>query len=174
MLHIAEDNLETMTDTAKKDFTNTKDERAIIINSRFGDLSIDVSRAIYFPKGLYGFKEDLHFALTEFPVEGLEQFKLLQCLNDHSISFPVIASSFQNSFISENDMQECLETVEVDKDNFLMLFIASSNKKPDGSFEVSINTKAPIVMDVELKIAIQYIFTNNKYTVSHRISDSSN
>lgn len=172
MLGAVERNLDVMSDAVKKDFDQLKKEGGNIdIKSRFGELSIDVSKAIYFPKGLYGFKEDLHFALTDFPTPGLEQFKLLQCLNDHTVSFPVIPAGYENIFIDSKDMDECLDTVEVAKENFVMLFIASSNKLADGSFEISINTKAPIVMDASLQIGIQYIFTNNKYSVREKISE---
>lgn len=171
MLVAKEGNFDPMSDAKKEGVFEVKEGEVMTVNSRFGELEIDLSKAIYFPKGLYGFKEDLHFALTDFPVAGLEEFKLLQCLNDHSISLPVIPAGYDNTFISDSDMEECLNTIEVKKENFAMLFIASSNKLPDGKFEVFINTKAPIVMDTSLKVAIQYIFTNNNYSVRHKITD---
>jgi flagellar assembly factor FliW len=140
------------------------------IESRFGALEVDLEKAIYFPKGIYGFKEDLHFALVDFPLKALDNFKLLQCVNDHNVCLPVIPVGYENKLISKEDMDECLETIEVDRENFLMLFISTSKKLADGSFEVSINSKAPIVMDVNLKVGIQYIFTSNKYSTNQIIS----
>lgn len=170
MLQATERNLDIMTDAVKKDSSNITKEKMLKIESRFGDLEIDTAKAIYFPKGIYGFKEDLHFAICDFPQQDLKEFKILQCLNDHSVSFPVILSGYDNQFIEDVDMKECLNTIEVEKENFLMLFIANSRKSPDGSFSVNMNLKAPIVMDVSLQIGIQYIFTNNKYSTSHPVS----
>lgn len=146
---------------------NLPEEGKEIIKSRFGEIEIDYSKAIFFPKGLYGFPPELHFALVKFPNPNLQAFNLLQCLNDHSISFPVFPVAYNNEFIHEKDMNECIKAIEVSHENFAMLFIASSEKSDDGSFKVSINTKAPIVLDVNLQMAVQYIFTNNKYPTKH-------
>ncbi len=147
---------------------SSKDGEIITVQSRFGELTIDLSKAIYFPKGIYGFPEDLHFALCSFPTirEDLENFKILQCLNDHSISIPVIPASFDNNFIEKADMEECQKVVEVKKEDMAVLFIVSSQKQGEGFFRLLMNTKAPIVIDTKLQMAVQYVFTNNKYAVS--------
>ncbi|HCR85752.1 MAG TPA: hypothetical protein DIV86_03645 [Alphaproteobacteria bacterium] len=141
----------------------------INIKSRFGELEIDMSKAIFFPKGIYGFPENLHFALVNFPNPQLQAFKILQCLNDHSISFPVLVAGYNNQFIHEKDMRECSEIVEVSHSDMAVMFIANSEKGGAGEHAVSINTKAPIIIDVNLQMAVQYIFTNNKYTIRHML-----
>lgn len=148
---------------AKSEF---KDKSEIItVKSRFGEISIDLSKAIYFPKGIYGFPEDLHFSLQNFPKisKDFEVFKFLQCLNDHSISLPVLPVGYDNNFIKKEDMDECQKITEVKKENFLMLLILTSQKQDEGFFRLFINTKAPIVVDTSLQMAVQHIFTNNKY-----------
>ena len=145
-----------------------KDGNEIVtILSRFGEIHADVTKSIYFPKGILGFPENLHFVLLNFPHadESLQQFKILQCLNDHSISFPVIPAGFKNDFIDAADMEECISSVEVKKENFAMLFITSSQKQGEGLFRLFMNTKAPIVIDTSIQMAVQYVFTNNKYSI---------
>ncbi len=139
------------------------------VNSRFGEFSIDLSKAIYFPKGLFGFVPELHFSLMNFPKQEFEQFKILQCVNDENISLPVIPSGFDNPFIEPKDMAELLSVTEVKKEDFLLLFIASSVKKPNGNYEVFVNTKAPIVIDTKLQMGVQHVFTNNKYSVRQAV-----
>ncbi len=143
----------------------------INIKSRFGEISADPEKAIFFPKGIPGFPENLHFSLVGFPTlrPDLEQFKILQCLNDHSISFPVLPIGLDNKFFEKEDMEECLKTVEVKRNDFAMLLIVSSTKQPDGSFRLFVNTKAPIVIDTSLQMAIQYVFTNNKYNIREEL-----
>ena len=146
---------------------NLKSGEIVTIKSRFGDVEVDVSKAIYFPKGILGFPENLHFALLNFPSPrpDLSQFKILQCINDHSISLPVLPVAYENNFIEKADMEECIKSVEVKKENFAMLFIMSSQKQMEGFFRLFINTKAPIIIDTSLQMAVQYVFTNNKYNV---------
>jgi flagellar assembly factor FliW len=152
------------------DFQKSQGEQ-IKIKSRFGEITVELEKAIYFPKGLYGFPEDLHFAISHFPNSTkLDQFSILQCINDHSISLPVMPCGYNNPFIDEKDMEICLDTVDVPKEQFAMLFIATSKKNKEGSFEISINSKAPIIIDTKLQIAVQYIFTNNKYSINQKIA----
>jgi flagellar assembly factor FliW len=139
------------------------------IETRFGVLEVDYKKAIYFPKGIYGFPENLHFALLNFPNPELDSYKILQCLNDFSVSFPVVAKGYNNEFIHEKDMSECANSVEVKHEDMALLFIATSEKETNGKYKVAINAKAPIVVDVKLQMAIQYIFTNNKYSTKHYI-----
>lgn len=146
----------------------------IEIKNRFGTFHADITKAIYFPKGIYGFPEDLHFVLLNFNNENpdLNSFKILQCLNDHSVALPVFPAGYKNSFIEEADMKECISTVEVKEENFAMLFIVSSQKQGDGFFRIFLNTKAPIIIDSSLQMAVQHIFTNNKYSVSQPLDAS--
>ncbi len=150
----------------KMKFSGNPDE-ILSIKSRFGEISIDLSKAIYFPKGIFGFPENLHFALANFPSEReeLQYFKILQCINDHSISIPVLPAAYENRFIDAADMEECIKTVEVKKENLAMLFIVSSSKQMDGFFRLFVNTKAPVVVDTSLQMAVQYVFSDNKYSV---------
>ncbi len=164
--------LASHTNTAKMDTRATnltsKDGEIVTISTRFGELTADLSKAIYFPKGIYGFPEDLHFVLLSFPTirEDLENFKILQCLNDHSVSIPVLPASYNNSLIDPEDMADCINTTEIKKEDFAMLFIVSSQKQGEGFFRLFLNTKAPIVIDTKLQMAVQHVFTNNKYMVS--------
>jgi flagellar assembly factor FliW len=158
---------ETMVTATKE----KKNENIITVQSRFGDLTVDQSKAIFFPNGIYGFPENLHFVITSFPNPALDKFQILQCLNDHSISFPILMAGYENNVIDEKDMQNCLNDVEVTEENFGMMFILSSQKNSEGKFEVYANTKAPLVIDTSLKIGIQYVFTNSKYSLKQKISE---
>ncbi len=164
--------LSLMEQTEKKEiFSNNLGKQGIIsVSSRFGDYEIDISKAIYFPRGILGFKPDIHFALVNFNKQGLENFKVLQCVEDNSLSLPVLPSSLKNNIIDAKDMQECIKSLEISEENVAVLFVSSSTKKADGSFDVYINAKAPIIVDTKNQVAIQYVFTNAKYSIKHKIS----
>ena len=164
-------NEELMTSAKQKTEPETKQE-LVEIESRFGKINVDKAKSIFFPNGIYGFPENLHFALANFPNSNLSQFSILQCLNDYSISFPVLPSGFENSLIEDTDMEICLQEVEVEKENFAMLFILSSQKDETGGFSLFANTKAPIIIDTSKKLAIQYVFNNNKYSLKQHISQN--
>ena len=161
-----------MTEKNSQDNLLEKSDADTMIQSRFGEISVNSSKAVFFPKGIYGFPENLHFAIANFPQQNLSQFKILQCLNDHSVSIPVLPSSYENDIIDNKDMEECIKSIEVQEEDFAMLFIVSSEKNREtGLFDLSLNAKAPIVMDTKVQTAIQYIFTNNKYSIKHKISE---
>lgn len=154
---------------SNKQTIEKKSSGTMEVTSRFGKFKVDLSKSIYFPKGLLGFVPELHFSLINFPKPELDQFKVLQCINDQSISLPVIPASYDNPFIEAKDMEELIKVAEVDKENLLLLFIATSTKKPNGVYDVYINSKAPIIIDSKLQVGIQHVFTSNKYSVRQAI-----
>ncbi len=141
-----------------------------VIEGRFGKVTVDTDHAIYFASGLLGMPDKLFFCLTEFPGKNALDFKVLQCLNDHKLSFVVLPVPYDNRLIDAADMKECAEMLEVEKKNMGILLIASVHKSPDGSTKVSVNVRAPIIVDTEKKAAAQYVFTNNKYEIRHMLS----
>jgi flagellar assembly factor FliW len=148
------------TETAKTDI--------IKINSRFGEVTIDVSKAIFFPKGLYGMPENLSFGLVKFPSEKFANFSVLQCLNDQSLSFVVLPTGLKNSFVDEIDMIEACKTNNILPENLGALFIVSVQRTPEKT-SLSINAKAPILIDTSTQTGLQHILLSPKYSVKHEV-----
>jgi flagellar assembly factor FliW len=146
---------------------NSKSE-IIKINSRFGEVTVDTSKAIFFPKGLYGMPENLSFGLVKFPSEKFANFSVLQCLNDYSLSFVVLPTGIKNTFVDENDMLEACTSNNISQENLGVLFIVSVQRTPEKT-SLTVNAKAPILIDTTNQTGLQHILISPKYNVKHEI-----
>lgn len=139
------------------------------VESRFGKIKINRENSVYFPRGILGFPENLDFCLADFPSEKMEQFKVLQCLNDKELAFVVLPVQMQNQLIEQQDIDEATEILGIDKQNLAILLIVSVHRKAS-SVSLSVNVRAPIMVDTAQKLAAQFVFPNNKYEIRHFIS----
>lgn len=138
------------------------------IESRFGKIKINRANAVFFPRGIIGFPENLDFCLADFPNPKMEQFKVLQCLNDKELSFVVLPLEAQNQFIESADIEEACQLLGIDTQHLAMLLIVSVHRKSDG-VSLSVNARAPIFLDTEQKLAAQFVLPNSKYQIRHFI-----
>lgn len=139
------------------------------IESRFGPVSIDRSKAIFFPVGILGMPEMHHFVLAEFPNEKLRQFKLLQSLDDLSLSFITLPLELDNGIIARQDIDTAARDMEIPVEQLGMVLIVSVHRGLT-SVQLSVNARAPIFFDTARLAAAQYVFTSNKYQVQHFIT----
>jgi len=139
------------------------------IESRFGPVMVNPKNAINFPHGMPGIPGSISFCLTRIPNIKTDQFQLLQCLNNHALSFIVVPSTYDNQLIETSDMDDACAVLGVNKDNLLLLFVVTSHDLPTGR-RLSVNAKAPVFIDAISKTAVQYIFQHNNYEIQHFIS----
>jgi len=158
-----------MSNEKHKDNDNNSETGELVIESRFGEITVNTKSSIYFPQGLLGLPDNLHFCLTDIPSKNMGQFKLLQCLNDVTLSFVVLPVDIDNSIIDREDIDECCNLAKIEVDNLLMLLVVSVQRTP-GDVKVTANIRAPIIVDVNDKAALQYVFPNNKYQISQRLN----
>jgi len=138
------------------------------IQSRFGEISVDVSRAISFPRGLLGMPDKSNFVLTNFNSQKMEQFKLLQSLDETQLSFITLPLALKNNIIAAEDIQQAATDLQIAPDDLVILLIVSVHRSP-GSVKLSVNSRAPLFLDVKHKFGTQYVFQNDSYKVQHSI-----
>ena len=136
------------------------------IQSRFGEISVDVSRAITFPRGLLGMPDKSNFVLTNFNSPKMEQFKLLQSLDELQLSFITLPISIENPIISAEDLRSAADDLQIAYNDLVVLLIVSVHRSPD-SVRLSVNSRAPLFLDVKQKFGMQYVFQNDNYKVQH-------
>jgi len=158
-----------MNNEKPKDNDNISEAEELVIESRFGEISVNTKNSIYFPQGLLGLPDNLHFCLTDIPNKNMGQFKLLQCLNDVTLSFVVLPIDIDNSLIDREDIDECCNLAKIETENLLVLLVVSVQRTP-GDIKVTANIRAPIIVDIHDKAALQYVFPNNKYEISQRLN----
>jgi len=148
---------------------NDDNSKKIVIESRFGPVSINTDQSIFFPHGLIGLDHNLHFAMSDIPSRNLGGLKLLQNLNDATLSFVVLPLNLENALIEKQDLVEACSILNINQENLLTLLIVCVHRTPEGS-KVTANLRAPVIIDVKDKMGIQYVFPHNKYDVSYEIS----
>jgi len=147
--------------------TTPKDAGAMItIKTRFGEVMVDTTKTVLFPRGLLGMPDKLRYAITTFPGSKMAQFKLLQSLDDHTLSFITLPLDIENSIIGAADIRATAADMQIKEENLAVLLIVSVHRSPD-AVKLSVNARAPIFIDAERRIGVQHVFQNDSYKVQH-------
>lgn len=145
-------------------FFNTEEPE--VIDTRFGKIALQKKNPLTFPRGLLGMPDKFHFFLTEFPSSKLHQFKLLQSLDDYDLSFITLPLTLQNSIILAEDLTHACKELNIAVENLVALLIVSVHRTPDRTI-LSVNARAPLLIDSYMRLAAQYVFPTDRYTVQH-------
>lgn len=145
-------------------------EESMVIESRFGKVTVSLKSAIHFPHGLLGLPQFNNYCLVEMPNPKLGSFKLLQSLEDMDLSFAVLPIEPKNALIEPADIRECCEITGVEEKDLAMLLIVSVQRHISGETKITTNLRAPIVVDANRKVAMQYVFPHNKYPIAYDLN----
>ncbi|MBM3618992.1 MAG: hypothetical protein FJX23_10685 [Alphaproteobacteria bacterium] len=141
----------------------------VSIESRFGAVKVDKAKAILFPIGILGMPDKHNFALTDFPNPKLQQFKLLQSLDENELSFITLPLELENGIIEREDIVAAAQDMEIPVEQLGIVLIVSVHRGLS-DVQLSVNARAPIFIDTSRQIAAQYVFTSSKYAVQHFIT----
>lgn len=140
-----------------------------VIETRFGSVKIERANPINFPNGLLGMPDKFLFSLVAFPSKKLSQFKLLQSLDDHALSFITLPIALDNPFIDKADIDIACKDLDIAQGQLSMLLIVTVTREVSG-VRLSANVRAPVFLHLERKLASQYVFHNTKYEIRHPIT----
>ena len=140
----------------------------LVIKTRFGEITVDISKAVTFPRGLLGMPDKTRYALANFPGSKMAQFKLLQSLNDHNLSFITLPLDMENSIIAAQDLRTAASDLQIKEGGLATLLIVSVHRSPE-QVKLSVNARAPIFIDAERRIGVQHVFQNDSYKVQHML-----
>lgn len=151
---------------------NTKKE----IMSRFGLIEIDLDKVILFNRGLLGIADKMNFCLAHFPQDNYGNFKILQSTEDNNLSFIVLPlGSIEETcnHINEIDLLEAINQIKMNQQNVSVLLVTSVHQKIDSLgnkfSQISVNMKAPLIIDNVNFTGIQYVFYNDIYKTQYVI-----
>lgn len=140
------------------------------IHSRFGDVVIDTRNTIMFSRGLLGMPDKQHYVLSNFPNEKMQQFKLLQSLDDNDLSFITLPIDIENPIIEKNDILLSCQSLGIALGDLALLLLVSVYRTPETT-RITANARAPLFLDAEKKWGVQHVFPNSKYKVQHVIKE---
>ena len=139
------------------------------IDTRFGKIVLQKQNAIYFSAGLLGMPDKISFFLSDFPNENFKKFKILQSLNDYSLAFITLPIDINNEIIAIEDLNSACNEIGIKSENLAVVLIVSVHRSPE-KVSISVNARAPILIDASTRLAAQYVFKSDKYQVQHYIS----
>lgn len=132
-----------------------------IQTSRFGELEVDDSRIITFPKGLLGFAKYTHFALIQPSEESV--FFWLQCTQRTELAFVVVDPSI---FLSDYRVQlkgEELGIIELSDPKLAQVLVVVN--KVAGM--LTANLQGPLVINSARCLGKQLVLSDKKHTTRH-------
>lgn len=139
------------------------------METRFGKVTVYRRNPIIFPNGVLGMPDKFQFCLTDFPIEKLARFKLLQSLEDAQLSFITLPLDIDNTVVERADLEQAARDLEIPLDQMAVLLIVSVHRETTG-IKMSVNARAPILMHVARRVAQQYVFGSSKYDIRHLIT----
>jgi flagellar assembly factor FliW len=143
------------------------DQKATV-KTRFGVIEFDLGQALTFPKGIPGFIGYRSFGLAMIPSEAQSSFMLLQALEPDDLSFIVLPYDPAAGLIDGADIENALKHLGIAATDCAIMLIATF-RRMGGSFETSVNMRAPIFVDTRNRLAWQYILPNDRYEVRHTL-----
>lgn len=157
-------------DTADEDWAIMADETPVTIENRFGTFTFAPEQMLVFPQGLIGFNGYRRFGLALMPGDGAaNNFRLLQSLDDASLSFIVWPTVADDSLLAQEDVETLLESLQMDRDALVLLHIATIREEGNGT-SMTLNLKAPVVVDSVAQTAVQHVLPGDAYSVRHLIN----
>ena len=125
----------------------------IIQTKYFGDVDISESKIIQFPKGIPGFIDEQQFVILDMPTQQI--FQVLQSVHTSELAFIVTNPyHFYKDYVIQLD-DSLQKTLKIENEKDVTVFSIVTLKQP---FSTStLNLRAPIIVNVEEKLAKQYI-----------------
>lgn len=141
------------------------------INTRiFGKVDIDDEKLIRFPNGIVGFPELTEFALIHDEEEGENAgIRWMQSVQEPAFAMPVISPLTVCEDYNPEVEDELLKPLgELETDNMLVLTTITI---PHELEKMSVNLKAPFIINSETRTAVQIIIDGDRYQVKFPVYD---
>ena len=142
------------------------------VNTRiFGMIAIEEEKVIRFDHGILGFPDLKDFTLIFNEEKGAESsIKWLQSLQEPGFAMPVMNPELVVPGYSPNFDADFLKPLgdNLDGENILMFVTVTV---PKDVTKTTVNLKAPIIVSVDNRKAVQLISDDDAYSVKHAIYD---
>ncbi len=129
--------------------------------TRFGDLEVDDSRAVTFPRGLIGFPEARQFVLLE--PRGSSRVAWLQSIDVPELAFPVIDGASVGQAYPQPEPPELARSAGLGSAELALLVIVAATG--EGRSLVA-NMLAPLVVDLRSRTGAQVVLDHRVFSAS--------
>jgi flagellar assembly factor FliW len=140
----------------------------ILETKHFGEIELDEKSILKFDSGLPGFENVREYILIDSPDEQ-SIFKWLQSVDEPALAFAIV-----NPFLVKTDYDfeigdEDARMLEIDNAEDVVVY--SILVVPEDLTKVSMNLKAPLIINARNKKGAQIVLDTDKYTVRHYVLD---
>ncbi|MGB8274242.1 MAG: flagellar assembly protein FliW [Alphaproteobacteria bacterium] len=136
----------------------------LVIETRFGAITFKSDDMLDFPNGLIGLPAYHRFGLAPIPDPRMAQFHLLQSLEEKDLSFLVLPIAPGETTIARADADDACAASAVPAGDARFFLIVTLRKGDDGLI-VSVNLRAPLIVDAKAHIARQCVLSNPDYPI---------
>jgi flagellar assembly factor FliW len=140
----------------------------VTVETRFGVIEFDRSSTLTFPKGIPGFKDFHEFGMTKLPGSPEANLVLLQSIEPSELSFIVCCYEIAAGLIDAEDIGQACQSLGIEPKDCAIVVIANFHRN-EGGVRLSVNLRAPILIDTANRLAWQHILSNEKYDVRHML-----
>lgn len=140
----------------------------LLKTKHFGEIEINEKNVLNFDNGLPGFEPCKKYILLENE-DVVSPFRWLQCVDRPEIAF-AIANPFL--IVKDYDFElndESVKKLEIEKSEDVAVYVIVV--VPEDFKKMSMNLKAPLIINSKNKKGAQIILDTDKYTVRHYILD---
>lgn len=139
-----------------------------IQTSRFGQVQCQEDDVIFFPDGILGFADLRKFVLLDDPSD--EIFAWLQSCEIPQIAFPVLEPELFTSNYQMNLTRHDLESLDMNASSGAKAYTSFSIiTVPEDPTQMTANLKAPIVINIEKRMARQIVLQDNNLAIREPI-----
>ena len=140
-----------------------------VIESRFGRVKIDPRQQLYFASGMLGMPGRTQYCLTRFPSEKMARFKLLQSLDDASLSFITLPIDLVNPVIGRDDLEQAAKDMGIPIGELAVLLVVTVHREMTG-VRLSVNARAPVLIHTAQRSGTQYVFSHTRYQIRQALT----
>jgi flagellar assembly factor FliW len=139
------------------------------VETRFGTYAVASEKTLRFERGLLGFPQAASFALLDLPGEAPQAFRLLQKVDDEKLGFIVLPLMGELEADAEADLQAACAARHIDRADAVFLLIATLRPKPEGGVDITVNRRAPVLIDGTRMTGVQVVLNDPRYEVQYRL-----
>lgn len=143
-------------------------EDAVTVDTQFGPMTFAKDQTIRFPTGLLGFGGVSEFGIGTLPDPAFGNFKLMKSLDDSGLSFLVLPLEALSDHLHEDDLKQAREALAIAPEDLAVMLIVTVHKGTEKT-TLTVNLRAPILIDTKLRTAVQHVLPNAAYPIRHEI-----
>ena len=143
-------------------------EHSISIDTRFGSIALAEREILDTPDGLPGFENSRRFVLIDLESSRFSPFLMLQGIDGGGPSLAVLPLDMRCRLYESADVTAAAHGLGIRPADCGLLVVATI-RKADGGVSVTVNQRAPILVDLDRRLAWQRVLANDRYAIRHRL-----